>query len=210
MESSGAFTSFAKASAYKPPPDHGSSGSLLPPQRPVLQAHQSSNFVSPASSQAGPSMYGSATSSYQAGGIPSWSTSAGRGGGGHGYDAEVQEEHVNEWQTRFGWRTDVVAASAYILGPISALILLILETHSDYIRFHSYQSALLTTPLILFRLFLGLVHFPHFLLIILNIIIIGAILFMAFRAYRDANEGDLTRYHLPVIGDFADRWVGDE
>ncbi|KAG9006446.1 hypothetical protein FRB94_000684 [Tulasnella sp. JGI-2019a] len=209
MESSGAFTSFAKASAYQPPPDHGSSGSLLTAQRPALPAHQSSNFVSPqhASSQAGPSMYGG--SSYQAGGIPSWGSSAG-GGGGHGYDAEVQEENVNQWQTRFGWRTDVVAASAYLLGPISALILLILETHSDYIRFHSYQSALLTTPLILFRLLLSLVGFPHFLLIILNLIIIGSALFTAFQAYRDANEGDLSRYHLPIIGDFADRWVGDE
>lgn len=75
-----------------------------------------------------------------------------------GHEAEVEEGRVNQWQTRFGWRTDVVAASAYLLGPISgelnssldahadadvcpvmlaALILLILETHSDYIRFHS-------------------------------------------------------------------------
>jgi len=152
-------------------------------------------------------MYGSANSSYQAGGIPTWGTSA---GGGAGYDAEVQEAQVNQWQTRFGWRTDVVAACAYILGPISALVLLILETHSDYIRFHSYQSALLTTPLILIRLFLSLVRFPHFLIIMWNILMIFAVLFMAVRAYRDANDGGLDRYRLPVIGDLADRWVGEE
>ncbi|KAG9050349.1 hypothetical protein FS837_005970 [Tulasnella sp. UAMH 9824] len=204
MQSS-SFSNFAKASAYTAPPDHSNPMSSTP-TRPAFPAHQSSNFVSP---QSGPSGY--ASTSYQAGGIPDWGNSAGSGGsGGFGYDAEGQEGRVNEWETRFGWRVDVIAATAYLGGPITALIFLILETHSDYIRFHSYQSALLTTPLILLRLFLGLIHFPGFFLTLLTLIIVGSILFMAYRAFRDANQGSLERYHLPFIGEFADRWVGEE
>jgi len=175
-----------------------------PPSRPQWSAHQSSNFVSP---QQGSSNYASTSSSYQAGGIPNWGSSAG-GGGNH--DTEAQRGPINEWETRFGWRVDVVAAATYILGPVTALVFLILETHSDYIRFHSYQSALLTTPLILLRLLLGLLHFPAFILTTLTLVIVGVILFMAFRAYQDAHQGGLTRYHLPIIGEIADRWVGDE
>jgi uncharacterized membrane protein len=67
---------------------------------------------------------------------------------------------VNVWETRFGTRVDVLAAFAYVLGPISgvyihirlawkaqqltntriALLLLILETHNDYVRFHGESS----------------------------------------------------------------------
>ncbi|KAG8901322.1 hypothetical protein FRB99_005398 [Tulasnella sp. 403] len=127
-----------------------------------------------------------------------------------GHEVEAQEGRVNEWETRFGWRVDVIAAAAYILGPITALAFLILETHSDYIRFHSYQSALLTTPLIILRLFLSLLHFPQFFLTLLTLLIVASIAFMAIRAFRDANEGGLARYHLPIIGGLAERWVSEE
>ena len=31
-----------------------------------------------------------------------------------------------------------------------------------------------------------------------------------FIAYRDANSGGLARYRLPYIGEYSDRWVGEE
>lgn len=34
-------------------------------------------------------------------------------------------------------------------------------------------------------------------------------LFMAYRAFRDADAG-LARFYLPVIGPLAEQWVGDE
>lgn len=76
-----------------------------------------------------------------------------------------EEDAANQWETRFGARVDVLAAFAYLLGPISgthsiqnkvryfkklinasnyaALICLILETHNDYVRFHG-QSPLVS------------------------------------------------------------------
>ena len=99
----------------------------------------------------------------------------------------------------------------------------------------AYQSALLTTPLLLLRLFAALVGFWGFLQTLLTLALIGSaggmayvFFFLArlnvlesktkltiwcldsFVAYRDANSGGLARYRLPYIGEYADRWVGDE
>lgn len=63
------------------------------------------------------------------------------------------ESGTNAWETAYGMRVEVLAAFAYLLGPISgeletiflapctktpppALALLIFETHNDYVRFH--------------------------------------------------------------------------
>ncbi|PVG03366.1 hypothetical protein CPB86DRAFT_695809 [Serendipita vermifera] len=150
-------------------------------------------------------------SSYQSGGIPTFGGEqpgiTGFGGGG-GIDEE--QGPSNLWETRFGWRVDVEAAFAYLLGPVSALLLLILETNNDYVRFHAYQSALLTTPLVLLRLFVLLVGFWGFLQTLLTIAIVVCCVGMAVQAYRDANTGGLARFRLPYIGELADRWVGDE
>ena len=50
------------------------------------------------------------------------------------------------------------------------------------------------------------------LLIRSSIITLGFIvssLFMAFRAFKDADVG-LARFYLPVIGEMAEKWVGEE
>ncbi|KAF8321284.1 hypothetical protein DL93DRAFT_2130780 [Clavulina sp. PMI_390] len=194
--SQNAFTSFARETQYQPPPD----------SRPLV-----------ASTSAKPSWFASspqgnglgAETSYQAGGIPSWSDSYGGGGGEEG-----PEGAVNEWETRFGWRVDIEAAVAYLLGPISALLVLVLETKNDYIRFHGYQSALYSTPGVVGLLLMRFI-FPRWLWIMLLLGFIGSVFALAFRAFQDANSssighGGLIRYHLPYIGPLADRWVGEE
>ncbi|OWZ41340.1 hypothetical protein C370_03621 [Cryptococcus neoformans A1-35-8] len=91
-----------------------------------------------------------------------------------------------------------------------ALFFLILETRNDYVRFHAYQSALLTTPLlVLLLLFNLLIPLPAFLRALLVIAAVGGTLYAAFRAWKDAQEG-LERYWLPYIGPIADRWVSEE
>ncbi|KAJ1311908.1 hypothetical protein OPQ81_010368 [Rhizoctonia solani] len=129
---------------------------------------------------------GPSTGSYQAGGVPTFGTSIG-GGAGHVED----QMGVNEWETRFGWRVDVEAAVAYLGGPVTALLLLILETSNDFVRFHAYQSALLLTPLLLLRGFAGLV-FPSWLQFMSTMSIVIAGLYMAFKAFRDANGAGLS------------------
>jgi len=48
--------------------------------------------------------------------------SSGGGGGGYGYPsapAIANEERVNAWESRFGWRIDVMAAAVYLGGPVT-------------------------------------------------------------------------------------------
>ena len=122
-----------------PPDDPAYVSSTKPASRPWFPVQGSSHQVA----------------SYQSGGIPTFNTSQ-AGGLGNTEDAEV-ENGSSMWETRYGLRVDMLAASAYVLGPISgeysyycccccpmsgayttwlALILLIVETHNDYVRFH--------------------------------------------------------------------------
>lgn len=96
--------------------------------------------------------------SYQSGGIPTLNTSQ-AGGLAAVEDAEAQSGH-SMWETRYGLRVDMLAAFSYLLGPISgehrfretasilaqrratALLLLIVETHNDYVRFHGMSPML--------------------------------------------------------------------
>lgn len=143
--------------------------------------------------------------SYQSGAIPTF--------GNHATNLNSVEEDGGGtgqlWETRFSWRVDMCAAATYILGPITALLFLILETSNDFIRFHAYQAALLATPLWLFWILASLV-FHSVLRILLTITIILVQIAMAFRAYRDASQSGLARYELPYIGELADRWVVEE
>ncbi|KIP11961.1 hypothetical protein PHLGIDRAFT_98665 [Phlebiopsis gigantea 11061_1 CR5-6] len=146
--------------------------------------------------------------SYQSGGVPTFNTSQ-AGGAGAAEEAEA-ESGVSAWETRFGMRVDMLAAVAYILGPLSALSLLVLETHNDYVRFHAYQSALLSSPLLLIRILVSLLQFPQFLRTTCTVLVIIPCLYMIYQAYMGAARYGLSRFQLPVIGPLADRWVTDE
>ncbi|GAW03668.1 hypothetical protein LENED_005408 [Lentinula edodes] len=116
----------------------------------------------------------------------------------------------NQWETRYGTRVDMLSAFAYILGPLSALAVLIIETQNDYVRFHGYQSALFTTPIIVFRAFLSILQFPQWFRTFVTVLIFVGQLYMAFRAYIDASQNGLSRFQLPIIGPIASQWLADE
>ncbi|KZO93554.1 hypothetical protein CALVIDRAFT_502938 [Calocera viscosa TUFC12733] len=153
-------------------------------------------------------------SSYQSGAIPTFGAAV----SGQGPSTQVNgavgsstgEGPGNQWETRFAWRVDAIAAWTYLLGPISALVILILETTNDYVRFHAYQSGLAISPLFLIHIILGLSRAPLWLRWIWFVGEYLFIFYMAWRAWHDANVGGLARYRLPWIGDLADAWVGEE
>ncbi|KAK0233227.1 hypothetical protein IW262DRAFT_61523 [Armillaria fumosa] len=199
--SSSESSKFASFAAYAPPPDDPSYASSSRPARAWFPPH--------------------AETSYQSGGVPSFGTAA---SGGLGSSDEV-EGPQNQWETRYGLRVDVLAALAYLFGPISgecrlgfrvpsslipsiAFLILIFETHNDYVRFHAYQSALLTTPLVVLRILVSLLQFPQWMRTSLTLVIVGVQLYMAARASRDTSS--LVRYHLPTIGQIAEDWLADE
>lgn len=53
--------------------------------------------------------------SYQSGGIPTWETAIGGGAGADEAESQIQ----NQWETRFSMRVDLLAAWAYVLGPVT-------------------------------------------------------------------------------------------
>jgi len=206
------FATFAREVAYAPPPDQP----LISDRAPTGSGGSRASSWFPSS---GGASTHSTTASYQNGGLPTWGDSYGGGGGG-GMDAESSMggtgagAGLNEWETRFGWRVDFEAALAYLLGPISALLLLILETKNDYVRFHAYQSAVYTTSLVVLQFLLRFI-LPKWLSIVLLVMFGSSVLFLAGRAYYDANsssvgQGGIVRYHIPYVGDLADRWVSEE
>ncbi|KAI8995623.1 hypothetical protein BD414DRAFT_247234 [Trametes punicea] len=185
---------FASFAAYTPPPDD--------PSYTASTSRNTARAWFPSQQQQQQPV------SYQSGGIPSFNTSQ-AGGLGAAEDAEA-ESATNMWETRYGFRVDLLAALAYLLGPISALLLLIFETHNDFVRFHAYQSALLTTPLVILRILASLLQFPPFLRTVLTLLLVIPSLYMAWQAFMDAARNGLVRFQIPFIGPLAERWLSEE
>ncbi|WVO23048.1 uncharacterized protein IAS62_004393 [Cryptococcus decagattii] len=201
-------------SPYQPPPDVPSTD---PPEVSSTKSKSKPKSKRPWFTR-DPSTYN--TSSYQSGGTVSDPTAVAEAysndpesvaflGSASGRGA-LENERANAWESRFGWRVDVMAGAAYLGGPVTALLLLILETRNDYVRFHAYQSALLTTPLlVLVLVFNLLITLPAFFRTVFLVVAVGVTLYAAFRAWKDAQEG-LERFWLPYIGPVAERWVSEE
>lgn len=129
------------------------------------------------------------------------------GSGGDGYFGLGRErETINEFDTSLGLRLDYEACLAYLaLPPLGAIVLLILERKSDYVRFHAWQSGILFT--VVFVIYL-LFSWSTVLSWLISIATLGLMGFLTFRAYRDADT--LDRFETPVFGPLASRILDDE
>ncbi|KAJ0166911.1 hypothetical protein CTA2_5330 [Colletotrichum tanaceti] len=149
--------------------------------------------------------------------------------------ADAHREGVSEFDTSLGIRLDYEAALAYLaLPPLGAILLLIGERNSDYVRyvgtwrrtpvtfdalrllgidmpltlrrFHAWQSSLLFTAIMIFHLvFLSWSKFLSWFFFIGDLF---AIIWLALKAYQDADT--LDRFEVPVIGSLASRILDDE
>lgn len=108
---------------------------------------------------------------------------------------------VSEFDTSLGIRLDYEASLAYLaIPPIGSIVLLILERNSDFVRylapmscaaetlltsdrFHSWQSSLLFTFMMVFHL---LISWSHFLSWLLFIVDLGLMASLAYKAFCDA------------------------
>ncbi|WVN85916.1 uncharacterized protein L203_101069 [Cryptococcus depauperatus CBS 7841] len=126
---------------------------------------------------------------------------------------DIAGDRANAWESRFGWRIDVMAAATYLAGPASETTMSAsMVGHPVVSSAHSaaYQSALLTTPLlVLFLVFKLLIRLPSFLKTIFILASLGTTLYASFKAWYGAQQG-LDRFYLPWIGAVADRWLGEE
>ncbi|KAI1639261.1 hypothetical protein F4809DRAFT_157136 [Biscogniauxia mediterranea] len=113
---------------------------------------------------------------------------------------------VSEFDTSLGLRLDYEAALAYLgLPPLGAIVLLILERQSDYVRFHAWQSSLLFTVVFIVHLLFSWSTFLSWIFAIADLFLMG---WLALRAYRDADT--LDRFEVPVFGQIASNILDDE
>ncbi|KAL7811626.1 hypothetical protein V8C26DRAFT_408525 [Trichoderma gracile] len=113
---------------------------------------------------------------------------------------------VSEFDTSLGLRLDYEACLAYLaFPPVGAVLLLILERNSDYVRFHAWQSALLFTAIMVFHVLISWSSFLSWIFFLGDIVLIG---FLSLKAYQDAEI--LDRYEVPFFGRIASRFLDDE
>ncbi|KAH6632045.1 hypothetical protein F5144DRAFT_612577 [Chaetomium tenue] len=132
----------------------------------------------------------------------------GRGGGVGDYFSSLgaREGMVSEFDTSLGLRLDYEACLAYLVAPpLGAILLLILERKSDYVRFHAWQSSLLFTALFVLHLLFSWSTFFSWVIFLADLPLIA---WLVFNAYRDADT--LDRYEVPIIGRIASRILDDE
>ncbi|KAI1326486.1 hypothetical protein F5Y16DRAFT_410869 [Xylariaceae sp. FL0255] len=130
----------------------------------------------------------------------------GFGGGGGGGRGQEFTSHRDEFDTSLGLRLDYEAVLAYVgFPPLGAIVLLILERSSDYVRFHAWQSSLVFTALFILHLIFSWSTFFSWVIAIGDVALIG---YLALHAYRDADT--LDRFEVPVFGGIASHILDDE
>ncbi|KAL2129538.1 hypothetical protein VTI74DRAFT_7622 [Chaetomium olivicolor] len=118
----------------------------------------------------------------------------------------AREGMVSEFDTSLGLRLDYEACLAYLaLPPLGAIVLLILERKSDYVRFHAWQSSLLFTALFVVHLLFSWSTFLSWVFFLGDLVLIA---WLVLNAYRDADT--LDRYEVPIVGRIASRILDDE
>lgn len=126
--------------------------------------------------------------------------------GGGGNDLESGRGRLNEFETSLPIRLDYEACLAYLLlPPAGAVLLLVIEQKSDYVRFHAWQSALLFTAIFVLHLIFSWSTWLSWIIFVGDLSLIG---FLTIRAYRDADT--LDRCELPFFGRLASSILDDE
>ena len=98
------------------------------------------------------------------------------------------------------------AALAYLLGPFSAVVVLLLERRNDFVRFHAFQSLVTLGPLWLLVGCVEQVVFGHGARGSMPLVVIGPVVACtALLLIAMALSGK--RYHFPLTGRLADRWL---
>ena len=95
-------------------------------------------------------------------------------------------------------------AVAYLLGPITGIILILLEKKNDYIRFHAMQSTLLFGAIFLLNVVLGIIPVLGWIiaLVISPLVVLVSFVLWVVLLWK-AFSGE--RYKLPYFGNLAEK-----
>ena len=96
----------------------------------------------------------------------------------------------------------LMGALAYLLGPITGIILLVTEKKNENVRFHAMQSTVVFGAIILFNIVLGIIPILGWLvaLILSPIIAIGSFVLWLLLMWKAYN---VEKFMLPYFGALA-------
>jgi len=97
-----------------------------------------------------------------------------------------------------------MGALAYLLGPVTGIVLLLTEKKSEYIRFHAMQSTIVFGAFLLIYLVFGIVPVLGWIIAILLSPILTLLSFVLWLVLMwKAYNGE--KYKLPYFGDLAEK-----
>ncbi|KZM27042.1 uncharacterized protein EKO05_0005026 [Ascochyta rabiei] len=115
-------------------------------------------------------------------------------------------EDVEAFTTSLGIRMDYEACLAYLLlPPAGGVLLLVLEHQSDYVRFHAWQSSLLSAFIFVIHIIFSWSSFISWVMVVGDVCLIS---WLTWRAFLDAET--LDRYEVPLFGGLANSILDDE
>ena len=101
-------------------------------------------------------------------------------------------------KTSSGLQENVAGLLCYILGWVSGLIFLLIETENKFVRFHAVQSIIVFGTLNIFTMvffWIPFIGWP------VGGLAIALLIVLMVKAYQG------TMYKLPVVGDLAEKWT---
>ena len=101
-------------------------------------------------------------------------------------------------KTSSGLQENVAGLLCYILGWVSGLVFLLIETENKFVRFHAMQSIIVFGILNLFAMVFLWIPFIGG---IVGGLAIALLIVLMVKAYQG------TMYKLPVVGDLAEKWT---
>lgn len=100
-----------------------------------------------------------------------------------------------------GLKKETAGALAYVLGPLSGFIMLIMDK-DPYVRFHAMQSIIVFGSLFVLQLVLGII--PVFGLGVSSLLtLVGFVLWLVLM-YK-ASQGE--KWKVPVLGDYVEKFL---
>ncbi len=112
--------------------------------------------------------------------------------------------------TATGLTQNMAGALAYLLGPITGIILLVVEKENRFVRFHAMQSTILSIGWIIIsyglRLFLYVPLLGWIVGILTGLVLtLGGFILWVLLMWK-AFQGE--EWELPVVGEFARKQLG--
>jgi uncharacterized membrane protein len=119
----------------------------------------------------------------------------------------MEQPSSSPQKTSMGLEPNLAAALSYLCGWVTGLIFYLMEKENNFVRFHAFQSILVSAGFTVLFIALGIVgHLPFvgWVVALIGYPVIGIASFVSWILLMiKAYQGQ--RFHFPITGDIAER-----